>query len=130
MHHEFPNFHHNEMISMHETTVLLCFLFCNSGHVIATGSNVAYQFLASPTKVKQNLWTFKASGKSCVVIQSLVLNKCASTSSSGLPENSGLNVTNSYATVAVQLAVLGVVVPLYMLDLLLLPLYFRYSQYR
>ena len=99
MHQEFPHFHHNETISMHEITVLSCFpileywflsLVCNSGHIITTGSNVAYQFLASPTKVKQNLWTFTASGKSCVVIQSLVLNKCASTSSSGLPENSGL----------------------------------------
>ena len=40
--------------------------------------------------VKQNLCTFASSGKLCGSIQSLVLNKCAITSSSGLPENSGL----------------------------------------
>ena len=39
---------------------------------------------------KKILGPFTPSGKSCVVIQSLVLNKWTSTSSSGLPEYSGL----------------------------------------
>ena len=64
--------------------------FCNSCHVITKGSNKAYHNLASPISVKQNLWTFTPSGKSCVFIQSFVLNRWASTSSSGLPEYSGL----------------------------------------
>ena len=64
--------------------------FCNSSHVIAIISNEAYHNLASPINVKQNLWTFTPSGKWCVFIQSLVLNRWASTSSSGLLEYSGL----------------------------------------
>ena len=54
------------------------------------GLRVPYHNLASPVTVKQNLCTFTSSGKLCVSIQSFVLSKCAITSSSGLPENSGL----------------------------------------
>ena len=64
--------------------------FSYSCHVITIGSNKAYHNLDSPISVKQNLQTFTPSGKSCVFIQSFVLNKWASTSSSGLPEYSGL----------------------------------------
>ena len=41
-------------------------------------------------RVKQNLHTFASSGKLWVSIQSLVLSRCATTSSSGLPENTSL----------------------------------------
>ena len=51
---------------------------------------VAWHNLASPVRVKHNHLTFWSSGKSCVVIQSIILNKCASASSLGSPENSGL----------------------------------------
>ena len=37
----------------------------------------------------ENLLTFWLSGKSCMVIQSFVLRRCASMSSSGFPEKSG-----------------------------------------
>ena len=49
-----------------------------------------YHNLASPVRVKQNLCTFVSCRKFWVSIQSLVLNRCATASSSGLPENSGL----------------------------------------
>ena len=52
--------------------------------------NISYHNLASPKRVKQNLLTLWSLGKSCVVIQSFFLSKCASTSSSGFPEKSGL----------------------------------------
>ena len=45
---------------------------------------------ASPTNIKQKCWTLTPSGKTCMFIQSLVLRRCASTSSFGLPVNSGL----------------------------------------
>ena len=51
---------------------------------------VSYHNLASPIRVKQHLLTFWSSGKLCVSIQSLVLRRCSSVSSSGFPENSGL----------------------------------------
>ena len=54
------------------------------------GLKVSYHNLASPVRVKQNLGILATSEKLCVFIQSFVLNKCASASSSGLPENSGL----------------------------------------
>ena len=38
----------------------------------------------------QNLWTLKPSWNWCVSIQMFVLSRCASASSSGFPENSGL----------------------------------------
>ena len=50
----------------------------------------SYHNLASPTKVKQNVCTLTWSGTSCVSIQSFVLSKCPSASSSGLPAYSGL----------------------------------------
>ena len=54
------------------------------------GLNVSYHNLASLVRVKQNLCTFATSGRLCISIQSFVVNKWTSTSSSGLPENSGL----------------------------------------
>ena len=54
------------------------------------GLRDSYHSLASPVRVKQNLCTFASCGKLWVSIQSLVLNKCATVSSSGLLENSGL----------------------------------------
>ena len=54
------------------------------------GLKHSYHNLASPTNVKQNIWTFTPFGNACVSIQSLILIKCASASSSGFPENSGL----------------------------------------
>ena len=54
------------------------------------GLSDSYHNLASPIKVKQNLCTFMLSRKSCVSIQSLILSKWASASSSGLPANLGL----------------------------------------
>ena len=41
-------------------------------------------------------------------IQTLVLNEWASTSSSGLPEYSGLNGTNSYANLLAEQVVVGI----------------------
>ena len=46
--------------------------------------------LASPSRVRQNLWTFTSSLKLWAFTQSLECSKCASASSSGFPENSGL----------------------------------------
>ena len=54
------------------------------------GSNEWYHNLASPSRVKQNLWTLTPSTKWYAFIQSLVWSRCASASSSGFPENSGL----------------------------------------
>ena len=48
------------------------------------GLKVSYHNPASPVRVKQNLCTFASSGKLCVSIQSVVLNKCSITTSSGL----------------------------------------------
>ena len=61
----------------------------------AIGLSDAYYNLASPTNVKQNLWTLMPSGKAWVSIQSLVLRRCASTSSSGFPANSGSRCNQS-----------------------------------
>ena len=60
---------------------------CQSAFV---GLKDSYHNLASPTMVRQNLWTFTPSWNWCVFIHSLVLSKWASASSSGFPENSGL----------------------------------------
>ena len=46
--------------------------------------------LASPNKVKQNLWTLTPPGNTWVSIQSFVLRRCTSPSSSGFPVNSDL----------------------------------------
>ena len=98
MHQLFLHFHHNGMISIHEITSLVlpnfeyCCLKCCCNPVQSTsnGLKILYHNLTSPVRVKQNLCTFAASRKFCVSIQSFVLNKWASTSSSGLPENSVL----------------------------------------
>ena len=50
----------------------------------------SYQNLASPTNVRQNLWTFTPSWNWYMSIQSFILSRCASASSSGFPKNSGL----------------------------------------
>ena len=63
---------------------------CNSIQSSSIDLNVSYHNLTSPVRVKQNLCTFVSTGKLCVSIQSLVLNKFANTSSSGLPEHFGL----------------------------------------
>ena len=54
------------------------------------GSKDSYHNLASPTNVRQNLWTLIFSWKWCMLIQLLVLSKWTSASSSGFPENFGL----------------------------------------
>ena len=51
---------------------------------------VTYHKLAYSISVKQNLLTFWSSGKSCITIQFSFLKRCASTSSLGFPEKSGL----------------------------------------
>ena len=63
---------------------------CNHIQSTTIGLNDSYHNQASTVRVKQNLWTFATSGKLCVSNQSFVLNKWASASSSGWPENSGL----------------------------------------
>ena len=54
------------------------------------GLNDSNHNLASPTNVKQKSWTLTPSWNVCVSIQSFILRRCASASSSGFPENSGL----------------------------------------
>ena len=49
----------------------------------------SYHNLASPTNVKQNLWTLKPSRKWCAVNLLLVQSEWVSASDSGFPENSG-----------------------------------------
>ena len=63
---------------------------CNPVQSTTIGLNDSHHILTSPTRVKENLYTFATSGKLCVSIQSFVLNRCASKSSSRLPENFGL----------------------------------------
>ena len=65
-------------------------LSCSPSQFTAMDLSDSYHSLASPTSVKQKLWTLTPSGKVCMSIQSFVLRRCASASSSGLPENSGL----------------------------------------
>ena len=64
-------------------------LFCNAGQSLSKGANDSYHSLASPISVMQKHLTFSPSGKLCASIQSLVLRRWDSASSSGLPENSG-----------------------------------------
>ena len=67
--------------------------FCNWGHVVfSKGSKEWNHNHASPNSVRQNLWTFTSSSKWWASIQSLEDSKCASASSSGFPENSGLKL--------------------------------------
>ena len=54
------------------------------------GLNDSYHNLAYPTNVKQNLWTLTPSWNAWVSIQSFILSRCVSASSSGFPANSGL----------------------------------------
>ena len=65
--------------------------FCNWSHVASPkGSRDWYHNLVSPNSKRQNLCTFISSSKQWAFIQSFECNKCASASSSGFPENSGL----------------------------------------
>ena len=65
--------------------------FCNYGHVVSPkGSREWYHTLDSPNSVRQNLCTFMSSLKQWASIQSFEHNRCASTSSSIFPQNSGL----------------------------------------
>ena len=64
-------------------------LFCKAGQSSSKRANHSYHSLASPINVKQKHLTLSTSGKLCASIQSLVLRRCDSASSSGLPENSG-----------------------------------------
>ena len=54
------------------------------------GLSDSYHKPDSPTNVKQKHWTLTPSWNACVSIQSFILRRCVSTSSSGLPANSGL----------------------------------------
>ena len=63
---------------------------CNAAQCNCAVPKVSYHNLASAVRVKQNLLTLASAGKLWVSIQSLVLRRCASASSSGFPENSGL----------------------------------------
>ena len=64
--------------------------FCKPCQSTFIGLEDSYHNLDSLTNVKQNLWTFTPSWNWCVPIQSFILSKCASASSSGFPENSAL----------------------------------------
>ena len=64
--------------------------FYNPYQSTLIGSNEWYHSLASPNSVRQNIWTLTPSTKWCAFIQSFELSRCASASSSGFPENSGL----------------------------------------
>ena len=66
--------------------------FCNSGQSTFMGYNEWYHSLASPNSVRQNLWTLIPSTKWCAFIQSFEWSRCASASSLGFPENSGLKL--------------------------------------
>ena len=65
--------------------------FCNCAHVVfSKGSNEWCHNLASPNSVRQNLCTLMSSSNWWASIQSFEHSRCASASSSGFPENSGL----------------------------------------
>ena len=63
-------------------------LFCNLGQSSSNGASDSYHNLALPVHVKQKHLFLSPSGKLCASIQSLVLSRWDSASSSGLPENS------------------------------------------
>ena len=64
-------------------------LFCKAGQLSSKRANDSYHSLASLVNVNQKCLTLTSSGKLCASIQSLVLRRCDSASSSGSPENSG-----------------------------------------
>ena len=65
--------------------------FCSCAHVVSPkGSKEWYHNLASPSSLRQNLWTFVSWSKWWAFIQSFEHSKCASAPPSGFPENSGL----------------------------------------
>ena len=86
------DFHAWNKCSLVLPTLEYCSLnkFCIPIQSTFIGSDEWYHNLASPNSVKQNLWTWTPSTKWCAVIQSLLLGRWASASSSGFPENSGL----------------------------------------
>ena len=63
------------------------------------GVRDSYHNLASPTNVKQTLWTLITFGKWYAFVQSLVWSKWASESSSGFPEISGLKCDQFKCTI-------------------------------
>ena len=65
-------------------------LFCKPTQSTFISLSNSHHKLASPVKAKQNLCTLMWSWNLCVFIQSFVLSKPASASSSGLPEYLGL----------------------------------------
>ena len=69
-------------------------LFCKVGQSSSNGASDSYHNLASPINVKQKHLTLSPSGKLCASIQSLLLRRWDSASSSGLPENSGFFLSN------------------------------------
>ena len=88
------------MTSVHWTIALWYHLFWNTAawtglekliQSMATGHSDPYHSLFLPTKDRQNFWTLMPFGKAWVPIQSFLLSKCVSSSSSGLPANSNLN---------------------------------------
>ena len=64
-------------------------LFCKVGQSSSNGASNSYHNLPSPINVKQKCLTLSLSGKLCASIQSLVLRRWDSASSSGFTENSG-----------------------------------------
>ena len=64
--------------------------FCKPCQSTFIGLKDSYYNLASPTNVRQNLWTFTPSWNWCVSIHSFILSRCASASSSVFPKNFGL----------------------------------------
>ena len=69
---------------------------CIMGQSNCTYLMLSNHNLALPARARQNLLTFWSSGKLWVSIQSLVLNRFASTSSSAFPANSGLKYDQFY----------------------------------
>ena len=64
-------------------------LFCKAGQLSSKRDNDSYHSLVLPVNINQKCLTLTSSVKLCASIQSLVLRRCDSASSSGLPENSG-----------------------------------------
>ena len=81
--------------------------FCSPSHSAIISLKDLYHSLATPISVRQNLCTSSFSQNICVSIQSFILGKWASASSSGFLENLGLNLMVAYVVqVVVALVVL------------------------
>ena len=64
--------------------------FCNCGQVTLCKVSRDWNHNPASSNVRQNLWTFTPSIKQWAFIQSVEQGKCASASSLGFLENSGL----------------------------------------